>query len=294
VAACVGIAAAANNACQQSSLDEQVSCQLGAQSDLSLAIGMCENVSDPGQQSSCKQQAQTNYSDALKTCGVQGADRQSLCQKLGGQAYDPVIDPANFTTNINNPYSPLVPGTTYIYQVQSDQGMERDTIAVTHNTKVIDGVTCIEVHDVVSLNGVATEDTLDYFAQDLAGNVWYFGENSEEMSNGRVISVEGSWMAGVDGAKPGILMEAHPKVGDVYREEFFMGTAEDWSRVLALRQTVTVPAGTFTNCLKTEDASTLEPGMPEDKFYAPGVGFVKSIDLDTGFATELVQILTGQ
>jgi hypothetical protein len=101
-------------------------------------------------------------------------------------------------------------------------------------------------------------------------------------------------MAGVDGAKPRILMEAHPQVGDVYREEFLIGTAEDWSSVLALKQTVTVPAGTFTNCLETKDASTLEPGMPEHKFYAPGVGFIKSVDLTTGFVTELIQILMGQ
>src|SRR6185369_9184112 len=115
---------------------------------------------------------------------------------------------------------PLVPGTTFVYEGQTADGFGHDEFAVTHNTKVILGVTCVEVHDVATLDGDVVEDTLDWFAQDNAGNVWYFGENSKQLEDGLVVGVEGSWTAGIDGAKPGIVMEAAPAVGDVYRQEF--------------------------------------------------------------------------
>ena len=141
---------------------------------------------------------------------------------------------------------------------------------MTHNTKVILGVTCIEVHDTVMVDGELTEDTLDWFAQDSAGNVWYFGENSKELEDGLVVSLEGSWMAGVDGAKPGIVMKASPAVGDFYRQEFSLENAEDLAEVVSLNESVTVPAGTFNNCLETEETSPLEPDALEHKFYSAG------------------------
>ena len=166
-----------------------------------------------------------------------------------------------------------------------------DVVAITTRTKVLDGVTTVVVDDRVSLDGRLAEETLDYFAQDDAGNVWYFGEDSEELSNGRVTTLGGTWQAGVNGAKPGIVMEAHPKVGDFYRQEFLLGTAEDTAGVLSLDQSVTVPAGTFDHCLETYEITGLEPGALEHKYYSAGVGNVLTIDLVSGDRFPLVQIL---
>jgi hypothetical protein len=210
---------------------------------------------------------------------------------LGPEAYDPTIDPANFTANIDNPYMPLKPGTTYIYEGPTSQGFIRTEFVVTTNTKLIDGVTCVEVHDQVFTDGELTEDTLDWFAQDKEGNVWYFGEDSEELVNGRVSGLGGSWQGGVDEARPGIVMEAHPKVGDFYRQEFLLNTAEDSAGVLDLSQTVTVPAGTFHHCLESAEVTGLEPGALEHKFYAKGIGNVQTVDLVTGDTFPLVQIM---
>ena len=165
------------------------------------------------------------------------------------------------------------------------------TFEVTSKQVVIMGVTCLEVHDTSTVNGVLTEDTLDWFAQDSAGNVWYFGENSKQYSDGLIVGVVGSWTAGVNGAKPGIFILARPQVGDIYRQEFAMGVAEDFARVLGLNEYVTVPYGSFSNAVKTLDSSTLQPTSREHKYYANGIGNVLSIDLATGERTELVQII---
>jgi hypothetical protein len=282
--------AEAANVCQQTSQDGLNSCKKSAQGDYWTAIGMCANISDSQSQQACILKAKSDYRDATTTCQDQFTSRNQICQKLGGGPYDPTIDPANFTTNIDNPYLPLKPGTTYIYEGPTSQGFIRTTFAVTTNTKLIDGVTCVEVHDQVFTDGELTEDTLDWFAQDKDGNVWYFGEDSDELVNGRVSGLGGSWQAGVNGASPGIVMEAHPKVGDFYRQEFLLNTAEDSAGVLDLNQTVTVPAGTFRHCLETAEVTGLEPGALEHKFYAKGVGNVLTVDLVTGDTFPLVQI----
>ena len=123
------------------------------------------------------------------------------------------------------------------------------------------------------------------------GNAWYFGEDSDELVNARLSSLGGSWQAGVNGASPGIVMKARPKVGEFYRQEFLLNTAEDIAGVLSREQTVTVPAGTFHHCLETAEITGLEPGALEHKFYAPGVGNVQTIDLVTGDTFPLVQIV---
>jgi hypothetical protein len=209
----------------------------------------------------------------------------------GGGAYDPVISPAHFTPVITNPFLPLTPGTTLVYHTQTPEGLEVGTFEVTSKQVVIMGVTCLEVHDTSTVNGVLTEDTLDWFAQDSAGNVWYFGENSKQYSDGLIVGVAGSWTAGVNGAKPGIIMLARPQIGDTYRQEFAMGVAEDFGRVLGLNEYVTVPYGSLSNSLKTLDSSTLEPTGREHKYFANGIGNVLTIEVSTGQRTELVQII---
>jgi len=205
-----------------------------------------------------------------------------------------VINPANFVTRIDNPYFPLQPGTTFIYEGQMPGGFERDEFAVTHNTRVILGVTCIEVHDSVFTNGVLTEDTLDWFAQDRDGNVWYFGENTHELEDGLITTIAGTFMGGVNGDKPGIIMKAHPAVGDFYRQEFSLNNAEDFAQTLSLNEVVTVRAGTFNHCLKSEETTPLEPDLLEDKFYAPRVGNILTVDVHTGARSELVRIIRRQ
>jgi hypothetical protein len=201
------------------------------------------------------------------------------------EPYNPVIDPADFVGAIDNPYLPLVPGTTFTYEAETEEGLVRDVISVTQNTKVILGVTCTvvrdteTVYDEVTPLGRVEEDTEDWFAQDTAGNVWYFGEFTtayeyDDQGNQTGTSNEGSWEAGVEGALPGIVMQADPQPGESYRQEFFEGQAEDMAKVLRLNASVSVPYGDFENCLETKEWTPLEPGHVEQKFYAPGVGLV--------------------
>jgi hypothetical protein len=132
------------------------------------------------------------------------------------------------------------------------------------------------VRDQVFLNGELEEDTFDWFAQDRHGNVWYFGEKTAEYANGKVASTAGSWEGGVDGALPGIIMLADPQVGDVYRQEFYKGQAEDVGEVTGVGGSITVPLGTFTDILVTEEWTPLEPNVRERKTYVPGIGVVET------------------
>ncbi len=183
-------------------------------------------------------------------------------------------NPAQFSTTIDNPYLPFVAGTRMVYRERGADGRGREVVKVTHRTKTIQGVQTVVVRDRAYSGGELAEDTRDWYAQDRQGNVWYFGENTKEYENGKVVSTEGSWKAGVDGAKAGIVMEAHPKVGDTYSQEDAPGVAEDMATVLSLDASRTVPYGTFDNLLKTRDFSPLEPSVVERKFYAAGIGSV--------------------
>lgn len=133
----------------------------------------------------------------------------------------------------------------------------------------------------MTTNGELTEDTFDWYAQHRDGTVWYFGEDTKTYDKGVVVSTEGSWEAGVNGAQPGIIMEAHPQVGDSYRQESLAGAAEDQAEVVGLAESATVPFGTFDNCLKTRETTPLEPQLVEFKFYAAGVGNILTTEGDT-------------
>ena len=188
--------------------------------------------------------------------------------------YDWTVDPANFVSTVDNPYFPLVPGSVLIYEGMSDGEREVVTIHVTHQTKEILGVRCIVVRDTVKVAGEVSEDTFDWYAQDVEGNVWYMGEDTKEYENGKVSSTEGSWEAGVNGALPGVIMPAHPEVGLAYTQEHYAGEAEDKGKIIALGEHVTVPFGSFDEVVVTEDWTPLEPNVREHKWYAPDVGVV--------------------
>ncbi len=217
------------------------------------------------------------------------------CSSKGGcvvdATYDPSIIPADFVPGIDNSLMPLVPGTIYAYEGTD----ETVSVAVTGTTKTIMEVTCIEVRDTVRVLGSVVEDTLDWYAQDADGNVWYFGEDTREYAGSEVVSTEGSWEAGVDGAKPGIVMfapTALPPAGSAYRQEYYACEAEDFAEVAATGQSVTVPAGTFDRCLQTREFTPLEPDVNENKWYAPGVGLVLERDIATGAMVRLMSVST--
>ena len=285
-----GSGMAATDFCQNTAQDALNGCQDVAESAQSVALGKCENISDPAARTDCRKQATADFQDALQTCQDGYASRHAACQKFGPARYDPVIDPANFVRHVTNPFFPLPPGQTFVYEGQSPDGFTHEDFIVTHKTKVILGVTCTEVHDVVYLDGKLAEDTLDWFAQDKQGNVWYFGENTEELIDGRPSTLAGTFTAGINNDKPGIVMEGNSLVGDFYRQEFALATAEDNALVVSLNATVTVPRGTFTHCLKTLETTPLEPDARENKYYASGVGNVLTVDLQTGSKIKLVRI----
>jgi hypothetical protein len=184
------------------------------------------------------------------------------------KAYSPHIDPAHFTTKIDNEYFPMKPGTTFLYKGKG----ERDEMSVTHQTKKVMGVECVVVDDRAWEDGKLIEQTYDWFAQDKEGTVWYFGEDTKEYENGKVTSTKGSWEAGVDGAKPGIIMQAHPKVGQVYHQEYYPGEAMDMAKVLSLDASVRVSYGSFDHVIETKEWTPLQPVFYEKKYYVRGVG----------------------
>ena len=207
--------------------------------------------------------------------------------------YDPKIIPDDFVSEINNKFFTLVPGTTFIYEGKTEDGTERNEMYVTNNTKVVLGVNTVEVWDRVWLDGELIEETLDWYAQDKSGNVWYFGEDSKEYESGKVTGTKGSWEAGVDGAKPGIIMQAEPKIGQEYRQEYYQNTAEDMAQVVSIDESVTVPYDSFTGCLKTKDWNPLEPGKDEHKYYCPDVaGVVLEVSIADGEKVELIDVKT--
>jgi hypothetical protein len=189
----------------------------------------------------------------------------------------PQMPPASdFVRTIDNTYFPLQPGRTFLYRGTKDGAPAEDTVEVTHKTKTIVGVQTVVVLDQSTVGGQSEEKTLDYYAQDDRGNVWYFGEDSFDVVNGQWARNDGSWQAGVNGAQPGIVMEANPRVNDTYRQEYYEGHAEDMARVLNATETVTVRYGSFEQVLDTKDWTPLEPNVAEDKYFARGVGEVKS------------------
>jgi hypothetical protein len=191
--------------------------------------------------------------------------------------YEVAVDPADFVVGIDNAYLPLTPGTAFVYQGTKDGRPETNRVYVSGETKVIMGVTCVVVKDTVLVDGNLEEATLDWYAQDTEGNVWYLGEDSKEYQDGVVVSTAGSWEAGVDGALPGIVMLANPDVGHSYRQEYLRGVAEDKADVQSLSGSVTVPYGSFNGCLVTKEWTALEPGVVEYKYYGTGVGMLKAV-----------------
>ncbi|MCU1430183.1 MAG: hypothetical protein JWL83_4183 [Actinomycetia bacterium] len=192
-----------------------------------------------------------------------------------GKDYHPTFDASTFTSNVDNPYFPLKPGRTNVYTGTKDGKKALNIFSPTSRTLVVDGVKTRVVEDRLYLNNVLEERTSDYYSQDKCGNVWYFGEDTATLDkHGNVLDTSGSFRAGVDGAQPGVFMQAAPELGRRFRQEWYKGQAEDTFKVIDLSTSVTVPAGPFKNALGTEETTALEPTVVDHKAYVRGVGEV--------------------
>lgn len=201
--------------------------------------------------------------------------------RMPDPTYQPDMSPGRFlnSTQITNPYFPVADGKKYKYEGQTSDGLETIEEQRLSNTRVVAGVECIVVNFKAYLNGVLIEEAYDWYAQDIDGTVWYFGEEVDNYnSDGTLRDHGGSWEAGLDGAKIGIIMPASPSLGFAYREEYYFDEAEDEAEITGVYLDVAIPFGNFSNCIRTHNFTILEPDLEESKFYAPGIGLVKEID----------------
>jgi hypothetical protein len=188
---------------------------------------------------------------------------------------DALPDLGSFVSRIDNPWFPLRPGTVYVYRGGDHGQPSRDVLTVTHATKVIQGIRATVIDDRVYLRGRLAERTTDWYAQDKTGNVWYLGEDTATLdARGKVKSTEGTWQAGVDGARAGIFMPAHPRVGQAGLQEYYKGHAEDQFKVLSLSAHVRTPAASSRRALLTQETTRIEPGVIDHKTYVRGIGTV--------------------
>jgi len=224
-------------------------------------------------------------------CGSSDGDQSSHELPRGS---DPVnLEPATFTTDIDNPYWPMKPGTRWTYREVDEEGKELEVVVVvtSETKKIANGITARVVRDTVTQDGQLIEDTFDWYAQDDDGNVWYLGEDTAEFENGEIVTRSGSFEAGVDGALPGIIMPADPEPGMKYRQEYYKGEAEDNGEILSTDEMAEVPYGQFEDVVLTKDTIAIEPDVLEYKLYAKGVGPVLVFGVSGGGGQEqLVEV----
>jgi hypothetical protein len=220
----------------------------------------------------------------------------AAARSLNAHASSPPVlklPPASgFVTRIDNPFFPLRRGTTFTYAGQQDGKPRKVVVTVTQQTKRILGIRATVVYDRVVVDGRPEEKTWDWYAQDKRGNVWYLGEDSFDFVAGKWKRSDGSWEAGAKGAKAGLIMEVHPTVGDVYRQEYRAGRAEDMAKVIGTNDAVVVPYGHFKRALRTSEWTPLERGVVEHKFYVRGVGNVRTVMIKGGSEEERLVSVT--
>ena len=207
-----------------------------------------------------------------------GARGSGTFKSGAGPGWPKTLRPSDFVARVDNPWFPLRPGSVYRYRGIKERTPMVDVVHVTHRKKTILGVHATVVHDVVSVHGRPEEVTDDWYAQDRHGNVWYFGERTKELNrHGKVISREGSFTAGRNGARAGLYIPGHPRVGTHARQEFFRGHAEDHFRVIDRSARVSVPFVSSRHALRTREWTPLEPGVVDNKYYVRGIGTVREI-----------------
>ena len=279
--------------CSRTAKAALTACGHEATDDYWIAVGRCLNTADADDRNSCLAEAKDARTESARLCSRQFEARDNLCDLVGQEPYDPTFERQDFVNPLEigrsvrpNRFFPLVPGSQWVYRSPS----ETVTIDVLGKVERIEGVPCTVVHDVVKVNGQVTEDTLDWFAQNVDGSVWYCGEQTGELENGRVVDVTGSWRAGEDEARPGIIMLAAPRVGETYRQEFALGDAEDAATVRSLTASARTPAASCAGtCLVTREFTPIEPAAREDKYYAPDIGLILTVDRRSGERLELIR-----
>ncbi len=251
---------------------------------------MCYTLTDPTEGRACREALKARLRSTLDECRAQFKPRLDLCEVLGASAYGETPDPQDFVDRVDNPYMPLAPGLVLVYESRTAEGKSRTEVKVTSEIREILGVKCVVVRQVETLDGEDVEETEEWFAQDSSGNVWNFGEQTFGFEDSEVADW-GWWQAGIEGAKPGIVMRGSPQPGEVYRQGFALGVSEDIGRVLTLSGSVPHSTSVFGNlehCLQVEESSLLENEV-EHKFFAPGVGMVLEVNMESGERTELVE-----
>lgn len=287
--------AAELGACTATANAAFLSCAAEIEEENFIAQGNCLNESNSLNTLTCQTLASNNMEEAEEECDDQWEARLQLCAVIGEDPYNPVMNVANFLSaediaNDPNPWFPLVPGNQWVYEAED----ETVTVTVTEDTREIMGIQSIVVQDIVrDEDGELIEDTDDWYAQDVDGNVWYMGEIAKNYEDGRLTDLDGSWEAGVDGARAGILFWGNPVIGETYRQEFLLGEAEDIGETLSVsaNEQSSEDAGVVCqdNCLQVFEYTPIEPDVAEHKFYYPGIGKILGIDLEEGEREELVE-----
>lgn len=299
-ALCLQAPAWASNACHEVADAAYKACKFEADDDYWISVANCHNLS--AGKNACLKSASDEKSEAKDLCNEQRDARHDLCAALGPQPYEPDFAPFADPLQIGaavpvNPFFPLVVGNRWTYREQG--GGETVVVQVLNKTKAIEGATCIVVNDKVTDGGKLVEDTDDWVAQRaLIQDVIYCGEEvkdfeyfeGDDPSEAELVSIDGSFKWGRDSAQPGIWVPAFPAVGQVYRQEFALGNAEDAVEVLSLTANESVPAADCNHvCLQTRDFTPLEPDAEEMKFYAPGIGRILELNPASGKRVELVE-----
>jgi hypothetical protein len=309
------LAAILSSAAPATAAGEQVGCAANAKllrfacaadlrDDFFTATAHCLDTALPSD--ACFDATDEAFDEGREECGEIFAARLELCEALEDATYEPpfglefaasFVDPRDIGTSVvPNPYLPLVTGNRWTYESED----ETVTVEVTDETKLIDGVRCVTVNDVVTEDGVVIEDTDDWFAQDVDGNVWYCGEIAQdfELFEGddpdlpEIVELGGSWKHGREGAKAGLLLPFAPAPGDVIRQEVKYTDAEDVIEILSVTATEAAPGGSCAgNCLQTRDFTPLEPDAEEHKYYAPGIGLILELDPESGDRLELMEFV---
>lgn len=302
-------------ACSKTAKAARKACGFDVRDDFWITRANCINLSDGAERRECREEARIARRESIEECEEQFEARLDLCDVVGEDRYDPDFDPEDFvnpreigSTVAPNPYFPLVEGNKWVYEStfteDGEEITETITVVVTDKTKLIDGVTCRVVNDLVLVDDgdgpVPLEDTNDWYAQDVYGGVWYCGEEvrdfetfeGDDPMEPELVAIDGSFKAGRDYAKPGIIMLSAPQVGDVYRQESALGDAEDFAEVTSLTASESVPAASCTgDCLVTREGNLLEPGVFADKYYAPGIGTILEVEEDV--RVELIEFSPG-
>jgi len=288
--------------CSSAAVSMRRACAVDVFDDLFEGTAICTDILDDADRADCLVGVGLDAIDTEDECGEVFGARLALCEDLGNAAHEPMygeafaanfVDPLEIGNTVPvNPWFPLVTGNHWRYLGDG----ETIDVSVTGETKLIDGVTCVVVWDVASEDGEVVEITQDWYAQDVAGNVWYCGEiarnfeifEGDDPATPELVDIDGSWKAGRDGSEPGILLPFDPQVGDVFRQEVAYGEAEDAVEILSITAEEAAPGGACaSNCLKTADFTPLEPDVEENKYYVPGIGLIVEINPATGERVEL-------